>query len=216
MPNIKAAILPVTPLQQNCTLIWDEETSKGAIIDPGGDVARIQEIIGEAGLEPEKILLTHGHIDHAGGAAALAKALGVQIEGPHIEDKFLLDSLAKSGAEFGIEDAQNVVPDRWLTEGDEVMIGPFAFAVLHCPGHTPGHIVFVNEDERLCQVGDVLFKGSIGRTDFPYGDHDALITAIKTKLLPLGDDIAFICGHGPPSTIGEERVENPFLVETKG
>jgi len=167
MPTIKAAILPVTPLQQNCTLIWDEETGKGAVIDPGGDVARIREVIAEAGLEPEKILLTHGHIDHAGGAAALREALAVPIEGPHIADKFLLDSLARSGAAYGIADARDVEPDLWLDEGDQVMIGPFAFDVLHCPGHTPGHIVFVNEDERLALVGDVLFKGSIGRTDFP-------------------------------------------------
>lgn len=215
MPSIKAAIVPVTPLQQNCTLIWDEETKKGAIIDPGGDVARIQEVIGKAGLKPEKIVLTHGHIDHAGGAAALREALGVPIEGPHMADKFLLDSLAKSGAQFGITDARNVEPDLWLKEGDKVMIGPFAFDVLHCPGHTPGHIVLVNEEERLSQIGDVLFKGSIGRTDFPYGDHDALIAAIKTKLLPLGDEMAFICGHGPPSTIGEERAGNPFLIEAR-
>ncbi|GAB4231487.1 MAG: MBL fold metallo-hydrolase [Methyloligellaceae bacterium] len=212
MPSLKAAILPVTPLQQNCTLMYDADTMRGVIIDPGGDVARIVEAVGEVGFDVEKILLTHGHIDHAGGAAELKEALGgVPIEGPHAADDFLLGSLEMTGAEYGIRDARNVTSDRWLEEGDEVSFGPFTFAVRHCPGHTPGHVVFINEELRLAQVGDVLFKGSIGRTDFPYGDHDALIDAIKTKLLPLGDDMAFICGHGPPSTIGEERRTNPFI-----
>ncbi len=211
MPSLKAAILPVTPLQQNCTLMYDEETMKGAIFDPGGDVARILEVVGEIGFEVEKILLTHGHIDHAGGAAELKEKLGVDIEGPHEADAFLLESLEQTGAEYGIDTARNVTPDRWLDEGDSVSFGPFTFAVRHCPGHAPGHVVFIQEELRLSQVGDVLFKGSIGRTDFPYGDHDALIDAIKTKLLPLGDDMAFICGHGPPGTIGEERQTNPFI-----
>lgn len=212
MPSLKAAILPVTPLQQNCTLMYDEETMKGAVFDPGGDIARIQEVVGEIGFEVEKILLTHGHIDHAGGAAELKEKLGVEIEGPHEADRFLLDSLKETGVEYGITDARNVIPDRWLDEGDSVTVGPFAFAVRHCPGHAPGHVVYIQEELRLSQVGDVLFKGSVGRTDFPYGDHDALIAAIKAKLLPLGDDMAFICGHGPPGTIGEERQTNPFLV----
>lgn len=211
MPSLKAAILPVTPLQQNCTLMYDEESMKGVVVDPGGDVARIIEVVGEIGFEVEKILLTHGHIDHAGGADELREKLGVTIEGPHEADRFLLDSLAEMGANYGIAGSRNVTPDRWLDEGDTVSIGPFEFAVRHCPGHAPGHVVFINEELRLAQVGDVLFKGSIGRTDFPYGDHDALIDAIKTKLLPLGDDMAFICGHGPPGTIGEERQTNPFI-----
>lgn len=211
MPSLKAAILPVTPLQQNCTLMYDEETMKGAIFDPGGDVARILEVVGEIGFEVEKILLTHGHIDHAGGAAELKEKLGVDITGPHEADRFLLESLEQAGAEYGIDTARNVTPDHWLDEGDSVSFGPFTFAVRHCPGHAPGHVVFIHEELRLSQVGDVLFKGSIGRTDFPYGDHDALIDAIKTKLLPLGDDMAFICGHGPPGTIGEERQTNPFI-----
>lgn len=212
MPSLKAAILPVTPLQQNCTLMYDEESMKGVVFDPGGDVARIIEVVGEIGFEVEKILLTHGHIDHAGGAAELREKLGVAIEGPHEDDRFLLDSLEEMGAQYGISGARNVTPDRWLAEGDTVSYGPFEFAVRHCPGHAPGHVVFIQEELRLSQVGDVLFKGSIGRTDFPYGDHDALIEAIRTKLLPLGDDMAFICGHGPPGTIGEERQTNPFLV----
>jgi glyoxylase-like metal-dependent hydrolase (beta-lactamase superfamily II) len=219
MPQLKAAILPVTPLQQNCTLMWDEESKKGAIFDPGGDVARIVEVVGEIGLTIEKILLTHGHFDHAGGAAELKEKLqevaggeAVPIEGPHEADKFLLDALEETGAEYGIAGARKVTPDRWLAEGDTVSFGPFTFAVRHCPGHAPGHVVFIQEELRIAQVGDVLFKGSIGRTDFPYGDHAALIDAIKTKLLPLGDDMAFICGHGQPGTIGEERQTNPFLV----
>lgn len=215
MPTLKAAILPVTPFEQNCTLLWDEETGVGAVIDPGGDVDRIVQAIEQSELKAEKILLTHGHIDHAGGAAELAEALGVPIEGPHEADKFLLDGLEEQGGAYGLP-ARNVTPGRWLAEGDTATVGPFTFDVLHCPGHTPGHVVFVLQSadgaaEKLAHVGDVLFKGSIGRTDFPYGDHEALITAIKTKLFPLGDDVAFICGHGPPSTIGEERATNPFL-----
>ncbi len=211
MAILKVAILPVTPLQQNCTLMYDEETMVGAVIDPGGDVARILETIGGIGFKVEKILLTHGHIDHAGGAAELKEKLGVPIEGPHKADKFLLDSLEETGAEYGIEGSRNVTTDRWLDEGDSITIGPFTFDVKHCPGHAPGHVVFINEELRIAQVGDVLFKGSIGRTDFPYGDHDAPIDAIKTKLSPLGDDMTFICGHGQPSTIGEERQTNPFI-----
>jgi hydroxyacylglutathione hydrolase len=212
MPTLKVAILPVTPLQQNCTLMFDEETKKGAIFDPGGDVDRIVDGIGQAEFEVEKIFLTHGHIDHAGGAAELKERLGgVPIEGPHKADKFLLESLEETGAEYGITGSRNVTPDRWLNEGDTVSFGPFAFEVRHCPGHAPGHVVFIQNERRISQVGDVLFKGSIGRTDFPYGDHAALIDAIKTKLLPLGDDMAFICGHGPSGTIGEERQTNPFI-----
>jgi hydroxyacylglutathione hydrolase len=212
MPTLKVAILPVTPLQQNCTLMFDEETKKGAIFDPGGDVDRIVDGIGQAEFEVEKIFLTHGHIDHAGGAAELKERLGgVPVEGPHKADKFLLESLEETGAEYGITGSRNVTPDRWLNEGDTVSFGPFAFEVRHCPGHAPGHVVFIQNERRISQVGDVLFKGSIGRTDFPYGDHAALIDAIKTKLLPLGDDMAFICGHGPPGTIGEERQTNPFI-----
>lgn len=211
MPNLKAAILPVTPLQQNCTLVWDEDSMKGAVVDPGGDVARIRDAIGQVGLEVEKILLTHGHIDHAGGAAELRESLEVEIEGPHQADRFLLDGLAESGAEYGMLGSRNVTPDRWLDQGETVSIGALGFDVYHCPGHSPGHVALVNAEARFALVGDVLFQGSIGRTDFPYGDHDALISAIKTKLLPLGDDIAFICGHGPPSSFGDERQGNPFL-----
>ena len=208
--GLKAAIVPVTPFQQNCTLIWDEATKVGAVVDPGGDLDRIRGAIAQVGMTVEKILLTHGHIDHAGGAAELRDALGVPVEGPHEADAFLLQGLEAQGRNYGI-DARAIVPDRWLQEGDTVEVAGHTFSVLHCPGHSPGSVVLYNSGQRFALVGDVLFRGSIGRTDFPYGDHDALIQAIKTKLLPLGDDVAFICGHGPTSTIGAERASNPFI-----
>lgn len=216
MNDFKASIIPVTPFQQNCTILWNDGSKRGAVIDPGGDVERILEAIAKSGAQPEKILLTHGHIDHAGGAAALKEALsGVPIEGPDERDRFLLDGLEQQGRGYGMT-ARNVTPDRWLADGDEVTVAGLAFRVLHCPGHTPGHLVFVNKDMRFALVGDVLFRGSVGRTDFPYGDGDALISSIKSKLLPLGDDIAFICGHGPGSTIGVERQTNPFITGEAG
>jgi glyoxylase-like metal-dependent hydrolase (beta-lactamase superfamily II) len=209
---LKAAIVLVTPFQQNCTLLWDEATKAGAVIDPGGDLDRIEGGIKKTGMKVEKILLTHGHVDHAAGAADLKERLGgVPIEGPHLADKFLLDCLAAQGLAMGLAGSRNVTPDRWLVEGDTVAVAGTSFAVLHCPGHSPGSVVLVNAAQRFAIVGDVLFRGSIGRTDFPYGDHDALIDAIKSKLIPLGDDLVFICGHGPMSSIGEERQTNPFL-----
>lgn len=211
MPGLKAAIVPVTPFQQNCSILWDEASMRGAVIDPGGEVERIGEALAKLGVTVEKILLTHGHIDHAGGAARLAEMLGVPIEGPHRKDEFLLEKLAETGLQYGVQDARPVVPDRWLEEGDTVTVGALTFAVIECPGHTPGSVVLFNADNRFCFMGDVLFQGSVGRTDFPYGDHDALISAIRTKLFPLGDDVAFLPGHGGPSTIGDERRNNPFL-----
>ncbi len=209
---LKAAIVPVTPFQQNCTLLWDEDSKQGAVVDPGGDLDRIEAGIKQTGMTVEKILLTHGHIDHAAGAAELKEKLGgIPIEGPHQADKFLLDGLVAQGLAMGMVGARNVTPDRWLVEGDKVAAAGATFAVLHCPGHSPGSVVLVNAAQRFALVGDVLFRGSIGRTDFPYGDHAALIDAIKTKLLPLGDDLVFICGHGPMSSIGDERQTNPFL-----
>ncbi len=210
--SLKAAIVPVTPFMQNCTLLWDEASMTGAVVDPGGDVRRIEAGITKAGMTVEKIILTHGHIDHAGGAMELKEALGgVPIEGPHRADDFLLEGLEEQGLELGMDGVRNVTPDRWLAEGDTVTVAGHAFSVLHCPGHSRGSVVLVNAAQRFMLVGDVLFKGSIGRTDFAYGDHQALIEGIKTKLLPLGDDYAFICGHGPMSTIGDERQSNPFL-----
>ncbi len=209
---MKIAIIPVTPIQQNCCLLWDETTMRGAVIDPGGDADRIADQVRSLGIQVERIVLTHGHFDHAAGAAALKTLLGgTPIEGPDQRDQFLLDSLAQSAARYGISDAQNVTPDRWLQEGDTVDLAGATFDVLHCPGHTPGHLVFVNKAGRFALVGDVLFRGSVGRTDFPYGDTDALLASIHTKLLPLGDDINFLCGHGPESSFGVERVNNPFL-----
>lgn len=210
--SIAAAIIPVTPFEQNCSLVWDQETMAGVVVDPGGDAARIQAAIQQTGVQVQRILLTHGHLDHAGAAAELAEALGVPIEGPHRADAFLLDGLPEQGARYGMA-CRAVTPDRWLDEGESVEIAGQEFAVLHCPGHTPGHVVFVNAELGIALVGDVLFQGSVGRTDFPYGDPDALISAIRTKLFPLGDDIKFICGHGPGSTFGEERRTNPYAGE---
>jgi glyoxylase-like metal-dependent hydrolase (beta-lactamase superfamily II) len=211
MPSFSAAIVPVTPFQQNCTLLWCEATKRAAVIDPGGDVARIQDAIAQTGVTVERILLTHGHVDHAAGAAELKEALGVPIEGPHEADLFLLQRLPETARSFGIAGARAVTPDRWLAEGDKVSVGEVSFSVLHCPGHSPGSVVFVQADERFALMGDVLFRGSIGRTDLPGGDHATLIRSIKEKVLPLGDDLAFLPGHGPASTVGEERVSNPFL-----
>ena len=219
MAELQAAIIPVTPFQQNCTLIWDDGSKLAWVIDPGGNVPRIREAVTTLGLQVERILLTHGHIDHAGGAAELRDALGVPLDGPDERDAFLLDGLAEQGRAYGMADARNVRPDRWLREGDAVSLGtlgPHRFDVLHCPGHTPGHLVFVDKASRFALVGDVLFRGSVGRTDFPYGDGAALLESIRTKLLPLGDDVSFICGHGPGSTIAVERRANPFVAEVLG
>jgi hydroxyacylglutathione hydrolase len=209
---LKAAVVRVTPFEQNCTLIWDEATKVGAVVDPGGDLDRIESAIKETGISVEKILLTHGHIDHAGGAADLRDKLGVKIEGPHRNDAVLLEALEKQGEMYGVSGVRNVTPDRWLDDGDKVTVAGHTFEIFHCPGHSPGSVVYFDRRQRFALVGDVIFRGSIGRTDLAYGDHDALISAIKTKLLPLGDDIAFICGHGPPSQFGQERLTNPFLV----
>lgn len=207
----RAAIIPVTPFQQNCTLLWCEETQRGAVIDPGGDLDRIEQAIAELKVTVEKILLTHGHIDHAGGADELRERLGVPIEGPHRADLFLLQNLARTGAEYGIMNARAVVPDRWLDQGDQVTVGNMTFDVLHCPGHSPGSVAFANAAGRFAIVGDVLFRGSVGRTDLPGGDSQQLLASIATRLLPLGDDVGFICGHGPSSNIGDERASNPYL-----
>src|SRR5205809_1700387 len=185
MTRPKIMIIPVTPFQQNCSLIWNVDTHIGAVIDPGGDVDAILQAVEQSKVTVKKILLTHGHIDHAGGAAELRDRLKVEIEGPHTEDVFLLDQLKESGARYGYE-ARPFTPDRWLKEGDKVTIGALEFAVLECPGHTPGSVVLFNDAHRFCFMGDVLFQGSVGRTDFPYGSHETLISSIRDKLLPLG------------------------------
>jgi glyoxylase-like metal-dependent hydrolase (beta-lactamase superfamily II) len=206
-----AAIIPVTLFQQNCTLLWCTATRDAIVIDPGGDVPLIQDAIAKAGVAVRQIWLTHGHIDHVGGAAELRDALKVPIEGPHVADKFLLDHVVESGRNYDMTNVRNFTPDRWLDDGDQVKIGELAFDVFHCPGHSPGSVVFFSKALRFAHVGDVLFNGSVGRTDLPGGSHATLIQSITGKLLPLGDDVAFICGHGPGSSIGHERATNPFL-----
>jgi glyoxylase-like metal-dependent hydrolase (beta-lactamase superfamily II) len=206
-------ILPVTSFQQNCTFLWCEKTRKAAVIDPGGDVDRICAAIDKLGITVERILLTHGHVDHVGGAVALAEALSVPIEGPHREDAFLVegDYLSQQCSMFDLPPIAGFTPSRWFEDGDEVRIGDETLQVLHAPGHTPGHVVYFHAEARLAQVGDVLFAGSVGRTDFPRGDHSALIRSIREHLFPLGDDVNFIPGHGPMSSFGDERVYNPYV-----
>jgi glyoxylase-like metal-dependent hydrolase (beta-lactamase superfamily II) len=212
MGELRAGIVPVTPFQQNCTILFDDETKRGVVVDPGGDVETIRQVIAENGLTIEGIWLTHGHLDHAGGAMELKAALGVDIVGPHAADEPLLSRIADQARTYGIAGLANCTPDRYLTEGEKVSFGVHSFEVLHCPGHAPGHVVFYNRAASFAHVGDVLFSGSIGRTDLPGGDHETLIRSIKDKLLPLGDEIGFICGHGPGGRFGEERRTNPFLV----
>ena len=211
MSDFAIRVVPVTPFEQNCSLAWSQGSRRGVVIDPGGDLPRIRDAIAEAGVTVETILLTHGHVDHAAGAAALAAELGVPVHGPHEADRPLLDNLERQGAQYGLPDARNVVPDRWLADGDTVVIAGESFGVLHCPGHSPGSVVFASPVLRFAFMGDVLFNGSVGRTDLPGGSHDTLIASIRTKVLPLGDEISFLPGHGPGSTVGHERLTNPFL-----
>jgi hydroxyacylglutathione hydrolase len=207
---LRAAIIPVTPLQQNCTLLWCTATMRGAFIDPGGDLPRLKAAAVQAGVTIEKILLTHGHIDHCGSAGIFAEELGVQIEGPHEADRYWIDRLAADGVKYGIA-GRSFEPSRWLVDGEQVIVGNLTFDVRHCPGHTPGHVVFHQPDSKLALVGDVLFRGSVGRWDFPHGDQHQLIASITKQLWPMGDDTAFVPGHGPMSTFGYERQTNPFV-----
>lgn len=211
MPKLKVLLCPVTPFQQNCSIVIDEDSKKAAVVDPGGDVAQLLEAIKQAEVSVEKILLTHGHIDHAGGADELRAALNVKIEGPHKADALLLGNLPQSGARFGMLEARAVTPDRWLDDGDEVSVGGLVFKVITAPGHSPGSVVYFNAANRFALMGDVLFQGSIGRTDLPGGNHETLLRSIREKVLPLGDDVVFLPGHGNASQIGEERLNNPFL-----
>jgi len=207
---MRVAILPVTPLQQNCSLIWCTRTMKGALVDPGGDLDKLKAALAKTGVTLEKILVTHGHLDHCGLAGELAKDLGVPIEGPHEEDRFWIAQLDDDGPRWNME-AHSFEPDRWLANGDQVTVGELTLDVYHCPGHTPGHVVFHHAPSRFAMVGDVLFQGSIGRTDFPRGDLQTLLDSITGRLWPLGDETTFVPGHGPISTFGDERRANPYV-----
>ena len=209
-PPLRAAIVPVTPLQQNCTLLWCTETMRGAFVDPGGDLPRLKAAAAQAGVTIEKILLTHGHIDHCGQAGIFAEELGVEIEGPHEDDIFWIAQLKEDGQRYGI-DGRPFTPSRWLVDGDQVTVGNLTLDVYHCPGHTPGHVVFHHPESKLALVGDVLFQGSVGRWDFPKGNQQQLINSITTRLWPLGGETAFVPGHGPMSTFAHERASNPYV-----
>ncbi|MCO6185484.1 MBL fold metallo-hydrolase [Rhizobium sp. L1K21] len=209
---LQAGIIPVTPFEQNCTVLFDQDTKEGVIVDPGGDVDVILQTIRENGIKLHAIWLTHGHLDHAGGAMELKEALGLDIIGPHKDDEPLLSALEAQAQRFGAQmTVRNAVPDRWLEEGETLSFGDHEFEVFHTPGHAPGHVIFFNAKQKFAHLGDVLFSGSIGRTDLPGGNHQQLLDSIKNKVLPLGDDIGFICGHGPGGQIGNERRTNPFL-----
>lgn len=212
--SLKVAVIPVTPFRQNCSIVWCERSKRAVVVDPGGDVPQILAALKQADVTAEAIWLTHGHIDHAGGAAELKLALGgIAVIGPDRRDLFLLEALEASGRKYQMAGVRNIVPDRWLSEGETVTLGDLSFALFHCPGHTPGSLVFYEATNRFALVGDVLFAGSVGRTDMPYGDPEALVRSIREKLFPLGDDITFLPGHGPPGSFGEERLSNPFAGE---
>lgn len=213
IPPMRAAIIPVTPLQQNCSLIWCTKTMKGALVDAGGDLDRLKDAVAKAGVTLEKLLVTHGHLDHCGQTGILARELHLPIEGPEEEDRFWISQLSEDGGRWGMH-AETFEPDRWLKDGDKVTVGELELDVIHCPGHTPGHVVFYHAPSHFAIVGDVLFQGSIGRTDFPRGNHQDLIDSITHKLWPLGDDVTFIPGHGPVSTFGQERLTNPFVADS--
>ncbi|MBL4693157.1 MAG: MBL fold metallo-hydrolase [Magnetovibrio sp.] len=209
--SLKASIIPVTPLQQNCTIFWCDETQKGIVVDPGGDVSDLLDALKENQIILEKVVLTHGHFDHVGGAMDLSKATGVPIIGPHQDDAFITTAVVAAQNMYDLDGGKDVVGNAWLNDGDQITFGNITLDVIHTPGHTPGHVVLYCKDAKLAQVGDVLFKGSIGRTDFPRGDLKTLENSITQKLWPLGNDVTFIPGHGPTSTFGEERASNPFV-----
>lgn len=214
--SLSVAVVPVTAFAQNCTILMCNTTRKAAVVDPGGDLDRVQAQLSSMGADAEKILLTHAHIDHAGGTAELARTLDIPIEGPEKGDLFWIEGLPQQSAMFGFPAAETFTPDRWLNDGDTVSVGDVTLQVIHCPGHTPGHVVFYSPQDKLAIVGDVIFQGSIGRTDFPKGNHAELVSSIRDKLFPLGDDVTFIPGHGPESTFGHERRTNPFVADQRG
>lgn len=209
--TLKCEIIPVTPFEQNCSLVWDPTTMLGTLVDAGGDIERLLERVRHHGVTLEKLLVTHGHLDHAGGVADLAERLQLPIEGPHRDDAFWIEGMPEAGLTYGFPPIRSFVPDRWLQGGDTVTVGSMTLDVIHCPGHTPGHVVFHHAPSKAAFVGDVIFQNSIGRTDFPRGNHADLIHSIRAKLFPLGDDITFVPGHGPLSTFGRERQVNPHV-----
>ena len=208
---LRYQIIPVTPLQQNCTVFWSPETNRGGIVDPGGDLSLIRNFLSENDITLEMILCTHGHLDHVGAVSELANELSLPIIGPHKDDLFWIEGLPEAAEMFGFQNVETFVPDQWLDDGDKVEVAGATFDVVHCPGHTPGHVVFYQPEDNVAMVGDVIFQGSIGRTDFPKGDHQQLINSITKKLWPLGQEVTFVPGHGPTSTFGEERRSNPFV-----
>lgn len=213
---LRFRLIPVTPFEQNCSLVWNEDNRRGALVDPGGDLDAIARAVEEEGVQVEKILVTHGHLDHVGGVAELAERLAVPVEGPQREDAFWIEGLPMQAQMFRFPEPRVFTPDRWLEQGDRVSVGGIELEVFHCPGHTPGHVVFYSSTDELAIVGDVLFNGSIGRSDFPRGDHQTLVDSIRRQLFSLPDDTRFIPGHGPMSTIGEERRHNPFVADRYG
>ncbi len=212
-PALNATVLPVTPYRQNCSLLWCTATKRGAVVDPGGEIERIRKAALAQGVTIEKVLLTHGHLDHASGATRLAREMGVRIEGPHRDDLFLLERLGENSRRPGFGEAENCLPDRWLEDGDLVQVGEVELGVRHCPGHTPGHVVLFHQEAKIAFVGDVLFAGSVGRTDFPRGNHQQLVDSITGRLWPLGDDMRFVPGHGQMSSFGWERKTNPYVCD---
>jgi glyoxylase-like metal-dependent hydrolase (beta-lactamase superfamily II) len=210
---LQYSTIPVTTFSQNCSLLWCDQTREAVVIDPGGDTNRILAEVKRQGVQLNQIWITHAHIDHAGAAAELARIYGLPITGPHRADQFWIDALPQQGTMFGLPHADAFTPTRWLVDGDTVSIGNSTLSVRHCPGHTPGHVVFYSSEAKRAFVGDVLFAGSIGRTDFPQGDHATLITSIKERLWPMGNETVFIPGHGPESTFGEERQSNPYVAD---
>ena len=211
---MRVAIVPVTAFEQNCSLVWCTKTMRGALVDPGGDLDRLKLALEKTGVTLEKILVTHGHMDHCGQAGVLARQMGVPIEGPQEDDRFWIEGLDDASMRFGLE-GESFEPDRWLQDGDTVTVGDLTLDVIHCPGHTPGHVIFHHAPSHFAVVGDVLFNGSIGRTDFPKGNYEQLIHSITQKLWPLGDEITFVPGHGPTSTFGQERQTNPFVADSR-